>query len=90
LNVASEPPNHAFALIGNSGASPSIMESYDVLRNIEQMLAPFKHYIEALEAGMAQVLSMAQVPSMAQAPPMVQAPPMHKLLKLSSLLKPLM
>jgi hypothetical protein len=49
----------ATQIIGNSGASPSIMGLHDVLRNIEQMLVPFKHYIEASEAPMAQVLPMA-------------------------------
>jgi hypothetical protein len=51
----------ATQVIGNNGASPSIMGLHDVLRNIEQMLAPFKHYIEALEASMV---------TMVQAPPM--------------------
>jgi hypothetical protein len=31
--------------VGNNGASPTMMGLHDVLRNIEQMLAPFKHYI---------------------------------------------
>jgi hypothetical protein len=43
----------ATQVIGNSGASSSIMGLHDVLRNIEQMLVPFKHYIKASEAGMA-------------------------------------
>jgi hypothetical protein len=51
-----------------------MMGLHDILRNIEQMLAPFKHYIEASEAGMAQVPSMAQAPPMVQAPFMAQAP----------------
>jgi hypothetical protein len=59
--------------VGNNGASPTMMGLYDILRNIEQMLALFKHYIEASEAGMAQVPSMAQTLPMAEAPPMVQA-----------------
>jgi hypothetical protein len=46
-------------VIGNSGASLFIMGLHDVLRNIEQMLAPFKHYIEASEVGMAQTPPMA-------------------------------
>jgi hypothetical protein len=44
-----------------------MMGLYDVLRNIEQMLAPFKHYIKAFEASMAQALPMAQAPLVAQA-----------------------
>jgi hypothetical protein len=40
-------------VVENSGTSPTMMELHDVLRNIEQMLAPFKCYIEAFEAGMA-------------------------------------
>jgi hypothetical protein len=48
----------ATQVIGDSGASPSIMGLYDVLRNVEQILAPFKHYIETSEVGMAQVLCM--------------------------------
>jgi hypothetical protein len=43
----------ATQVIGNSGTSSSIMGLHDVLRNIEQILAPFKHYIEASEASMA-------------------------------------
>jgi hypothetical protein len=39
--------------VGFNGASPTMMGLHDVLRNIEQMLAPFKHYIEASEVGMA-------------------------------------
>jgi hypothetical protein len=68
-------------VIGNSGASPSIMGLHDVLRNIEQMLAPFKYYIEASEAGVAQVPSMVQAPPMAQALLMAQAPQALLLLK---------
>jgi hypothetical protein len=30
-----------------------MMGLHDILRNIEQMLAPFKRYIEAFKAGMA-------------------------------------
>jgi hypothetical protein len=44
----------AIQVIGNSGVLPSIMGLHDVLKNIEQMLAPFKRYIEASEAGMAK------------------------------------
>ena len=49
---------NAIQVIGNSGTSPSIIGLYDVLRNIEQMLIPFKHYIEASEASMTQVSLM--------------------------------
>jgi hypothetical protein len=59
----------ATQVVGNNGASPSMMGLHDVLGNIEQMLAPFKRYIEASEA------IMAQAPPVAQAPPMVQALP---------------
>jgi hypothetical protein len=58
-------------IVGNNGVSLTMMGLHDVLRNIEQMLAPFKYYIEASEVGMALVPSMAQV---LQVPPMVQAP----------------
>ena len=54
--------------VGNNGTSPTMMGLNDVLRNIKQILIPFKHYIEASKAG------MAQIPSMAQALPMIQAP----------------
>jgi hypothetical protein len=50
-----------------------MMGLHDVLRNIEQMLAPFKHYIEAFEVGKAQVPSEARVPPMVQVLSMVQA-----------------
>jgi hypothetical protein len=53
-------------VIGNNGALPSMMGLHDVLRNIEQMLTPFKCYIEASEA------SMTQAPLMAQALPRTQ------------------
>jgi hypothetical protein len=52
------------------------MELHDIWRNIEQMLASFKHYIDASEDGMVLQMSnhgiqsnsqMVQVPSMAQA-----------------------
>jgi hypothetical protein len=52
-------------VIGNNGTSSSIMGLHDVLRNIEQMLAPFKHYIEASEVGMIQALLMGQAHPMA-------------------------
>jgi hypothetical protein len=51
--------------VGNNGASSTIMGLHDVLRNIEQMLAPFKHYIEASEVGMIQALLMGQAHPMA-------------------------
>jgi hypothetical protein len=64
----------ATQVIGNNGASPSIMGLHDILRNIEQMLTPFTYCIKASEASMIQVPSMAQAPPIAQAPPMAQAP----------------
>jgi hypothetical protein len=33
----------ATQVIGNNGTSPTMMGLYDVLRNTEQILAPFKH-----------------------------------------------
>jgi hypothetical protein len=57
-------------IVGNCGASSAMKGLHDILRNIEQMLVLFKHYIEASEA------SMAQAPLMAQAPPIAQALPM--------------
>jgi hypothetical protein len=36
-----------------------MMGLHDVLKNIEQMLAPFKRYIEASKAPMAQATPMA-------------------------------
>jgi hypothetical protein len=65
----------ATQVVGNSGASPTMMGLHDVLRNIEQIFGPFKWYIEAYEVGIAQALLMAQVPSMAWAPPTVQTLP---------------
>jgi hypothetical protein len=47
-------------VVGNNGALPSMMALHDVLRDIEEMLAPLKCYIEASEAGMAQALSFVQ------------------------------
>jgi hypothetical protein len=44
----------ATQVVGNSRASPIMMGLHDVLKNIKQMFAPFKHYIETFEAGMAQ------------------------------------
>jgi hypothetical protein len=35
----------ATQVVGESGASPSMMGLHDVLINIEQILIPFKHYI---------------------------------------------
>jgi hypothetical protein len=43
----------ATQVVENSGASPTMIGLRDVLKNIEQILASFKHYIEASEAGMA-------------------------------------
>jgi hypothetical protein len=63
----------ATQVVGNSGASSSIMVLHDILRNIEQMLTPFKRYIEASEVDMAQALFMGEVLPMAQSPPMAQA-----------------
>jgi hypothetical protein len=65
----------ATQVVGNSGASPSVMGLHDILRNIEQMLAPFKRFIEAFEAFMAQAPPVAQAPPIAQALPMAQALP---------------
>jgi hypothetical protein len=64
----------ATQVVGNNRALPTMMGLHDVLRNIEQMLAPFKRYIEASEAGMAQAPPVAQALPVAQAPSMVQAP----------------
>jgi hypothetical protein len=49
----------AAQVVGNNGVSPIMMGLHEVLRNIEQILAPFKNYIEASEAFMAQALPMA-------------------------------
>jgi hypothetical protein len=49
-----------------------MMGLHDVLRNIKQILAPFKSYIEASGAPMAQALPMVQAPPMVQAFPVVQ------------------
>ena len=38
----------------------------DILNNIEQMLIPFKRYIEASKVGMAQAPPMAQAHFVAQ------------------------
>ena len=43
----------ATQVVENIGISSTMMGLYYVLRNIEQMLKPFKHYIEAFEASMA-------------------------------------
>jgi hypothetical protein len=58
--------------VGNSGASPSMMGLHDVLKNIEQILAPFKSYIEASKAIMAQARPIAQALPMVQALCVVQ------------------
>jgi hypothetical protein len=62
----------ATQVVENSGASPTMIGLRDVLKNIEQILASFKHYIEASEAGMAQVPPMAQASSMEQTLPIAQ------------------
>jgi hypothetical protein len=59
--------------IGISGASSTMMRLSDILGNIEQMLVPFKRYIEAFKASITQALLMVQALPMAQAPPMTQA-----------------
>ena len=51
--------------VENSGASITMMGLYEVLKNIEQMLVPFKHYIEASEANMVQAPPTAQAPFVA-------------------------
>jgi hypothetical protein len=53
-------------VVGNNRASPTMMGLHDILRNIEQMLVPFKYYIKAYEAGMAQARLMAQALSIVQ------------------------
>jgi hypothetical protein len=63
---------NATQVLENSGASSIMMGLYDILRNIEQMLVPFMHYIEASEDGMAQAPPMAQVSPMTQGLPVVQ------------------
>ena len=50
----------AIQVFGNNGASPTMMRLYDVLRNIDEMLVPFKYYIETFEVGMAQAPPMAR------------------------------
>jgi hypothetical protein len=65
--------HEAIQVIGNNGASPSMMGLHDILRNIEQMLVPFKCYVQASETGMAQAPLRGQAPPMAQTPPMAQA-----------------
>ena len=57
----------AIQIVGNSGASATMMGLHDVFRNIKQMLTPFKCYIEASKVGMAQVPLMGQAFPMAQA-----------------------
>jgi hypothetical protein len=59
----------ATQVVGNSGASPTMMGLHDILRNIEQMLVSFKRYIEASEASMAQAPLVVQALSMAQVLP---------------------
>jgi hypothetical protein len=65
-------------VVGNSGALSTMMGLHDVLRNIKQMLVPFKRYIEASAAGMAPQMNIHSIQSnnkMAQASPMTQALP---------------
>jgi hypothetical protein len=62
----------AIQVAGNSGASPTMIGLHDVLRSIEKILEPFKRYIEAYEASMAQALPITQAPPMVQAPPIAQ------------------
>ena len=62
----------ATQIVKNSGTSPTMIGLYDILRNIEQMLAPFKHYFEASEAGTAQAPPMAQASFIAQTLPLAQ------------------
>jgi hypothetical protein len=40
----------ATQVVGNNGVSPTMIGLHDILRNIVQMLALFKHYIEASKA----------------------------------------
>jgi hypothetical protein len=47
----------ATQVVEDNKASSTIMGLHDILRNIDQMLAPFKCYIEASEAGMAPQMS---------------------------------
>ena len=48
----------AIQVVGDGGALHTMMGLHDILRYIEQMLVPFKRYIEASEAGMAQAPPM--------------------------------
>jgi hypothetical protein len=64
--------HNATQVVGVCGALSTMMGLHDVLRNVEQMVTPFKYYIEASEAGMAQALPMAQASLMAQVPPIAQ------------------
>jgi hypothetical protein len=59
MNSMEEDQHDATQVVRNNGATPSMMGLYDILRNIEQMLAPFKRYIKASEADLAQALPMA-------------------------------
>jgi hypothetical protein len=79
MNISSMEADHvvhdATKVVGNNGISSTMTELHEVLKNIEQILARFKCYIEAYEACMAQTLRMAQAPPIAQTCPMVQAFP---------------
>jgi hypothetical protein len=46
-------------VVENNGISSTMMGLHNRLRNIEQMVAPFKRYIKASEVGMVQAVSMA-------------------------------
>jgi hypothetical protein len=48
------------------GTLSTIMGLHGILRNIQQMLAPLKHYIKASEAGIVQTPLMAQALLVAQ------------------------
>jgi hypothetical protein len=62
----------ATQVVWNNRTSVSMTGLHGVLRNIEQMLALFKRYIEASEVVMAQAPPIAQTPPMAQALPVAQ------------------
>jgi hypothetical protein len=50
-----------------------MMGLHDMLRNIDQILAPFKRYIEVFEVGMAPQMNNHGIQSNSQ---MTQTPPM--------------
>jgi hypothetical protein len=51
----------ATQVVGNDRASSIMIELRDILRNIEQIFAPFKRYIEASESGIAQAPPMGKI-----------------------------